>query len=155
MWQFARLAVRPNDSDPWTVNIAIPDMQLFSLPQTTENKAEMETHYVLGGVRIDGQAIEHVRPSVERQSRIRIRTHIRTPRCSRNRRRALDLRRLAPPLPHSCPAAPGRIAARSPSESDLREPPVKCRRPGRPGSWNRRLAKAAASRESSNRKIGR
>jgi hypothetical protein len=41
MWQFARLAVRPNDSDPWTVNIAIPDMQLFSLPQTTENKAEM------------------------------------------------------------------------------------------------------------------
>jgi hypothetical protein len=42
MWQFARLAVRPNDSDPWTVNIAIPDMQLFSLPQTKENKAEME-----------------------------------------------------------------------------------------------------------------
>src|ERR1700691_2213503 len=137
MWQFARLAVRPNDSDPWTVNIAIPDMQLFSLPQTTENKAEMETHYVLGWVRIDGQAIEHVRPSVERQSRIRIRTHMR----------ALDLRRLAPLLPHSCPAAPGRIAARSPSESDLREPPVKCRRPDRPGSWNRRLAKAAASRE--------
>jgi hypothetical protein len=42
MWQFARLAVPPNDSDPWTVNIAIPDMQLFSLPQTKENKAEME-----------------------------------------------------------------------------------------------------------------
>jgi hypothetical protein len=49
MWQFARLAVRPNDSDPWTVNIAIPDMQLFSLPQTTENKAEMEPITSLDG----------------------------------------------------------------------------------------------------------
>src|ERR1700679_395958 len=125
MWQFARLAVRPNDSDPWTVNIAIPDMQLFSLPQTTEKRAEMESDDVLGCVRIDGRAIEHAQPSVERQSSIRIRMHIRTPMCSRNRRPALDLRRLAPPLPHSCPAAPGRIAARSPSESDLREPPEK------------------------------
>jgi hypothetical protein len=42
MWQFARLPVRPNDPGLSTVNIAIPDMQLFSLPQTTENKAEME-----------------------------------------------------------------------------------------------------------------
>jgi hypothetical protein len=49
MWQFARLAGRPNDSDPWTVNIAIPDMQLFSLPQTTENKAEMEPITSLDG----------------------------------------------------------------------------------------------------------
>lgn len=49
MWQFARLAGRPNDSDSWTVNIAIPDMQLFSLPQTTENKAEMEPITSLDG----------------------------------------------------------------------------------------------------------
>jgi hypothetical protein len=41
MWQFARLQEGPYDPDPRTVNIAIPDMQLFSLPQTTENKAEM------------------------------------------------------------------------------------------------------------------
>ena len=41
MWQFTRLQVSPYDPDPGTVNIAIPDMQLFSLPQTTENKAEM------------------------------------------------------------------------------------------------------------------
>jgi hypothetical protein len=49
MWQFARLPVRLNDSDPWTVNIAIPDMQLFSLPQTTENKAEMEPTCAIAG----------------------------------------------------------------------------------------------------------
>jgi len=41
MWQFARLQEGPYDPDPRTVNIAIPDMQLFSLVQTTENKAEM------------------------------------------------------------------------------------------------------------------
>jgi hypothetical protein len=41
MWQFARLQEGPYDLDPRTVNIAIPDMQLFSLPQTTENKAEI------------------------------------------------------------------------------------------------------------------
>jgi hypothetical protein len=41
MWQFARLQEGPYDPDPRTVNIAIPDMQFFSLVQTTENKAEM------------------------------------------------------------------------------------------------------------------
>ena len=49
MWQFARLQEGPYDPDPRTVNIAIPDMQLFSLPQTTENKAEMEPITSLDG----------------------------------------------------------------------------------------------------------
>jgi len=48
MWQIARLQRRPSGSDPRTVNIAIPDMQLFSLPQTTENKAEMDPMGFLG-----------------------------------------------------------------------------------------------------------
>jgi len=49
MWQFARPAVHTNDPDLRTVNIAIPDMQLFSLPQTTENKAEMKPTCAIDG----------------------------------------------------------------------------------------------------------